>query len=115
MAWRAWKLPGQRQEPGPAELTCASALAQHEASLASRYAHVGAWADKPEIADQLRGILGVPNALHSPNGLDANDLLQRDLLADFLAEVLDRVGAATRSVFPQPVGSVSETHAYSVE
>lgn len=67
--------------------------ARYMAALARRYDRVLVWADEPDAA--LNALLVVGNAvpLRSPRGLDANDLLQRGLLTDFLARWLERIGA----------------------
>lgn len=59
---------------------------------AGRYDRVIVWADKPDAARSADRVLaGADLVLQSPGGLDANDLLQRGLLRDFLAEVLGRL------------------------
>lgn len=60
-------------------------------ALAERYGRTIVWMDKPEIAKSLMAQIPGSVAVNSPpvNGkvLDANDLLQRGQLADFLQEV----------------------------
>lgn len=54
-----------------------------------RYEHILVWADKPQRAlSALQSIGRDGIALRSPRNLDANDLLQRGLLTEFVAKVL---------------------------
>lgn len=66
--------------------------AEHLRQLAGRYGRVIVWADKPEVALMAQQALaGADMALKSPGGFDANDLLQQDLLRDFIVEVTGRL------------------------
>ena len=62
------------------------------AAIAGQYPRVLIWAD--EAGKALAASKALPHAvpLKSPNGLDANDLLQAGKLAPFLATVLARLG-----------------------
>ncbi len=64
------------------------------AAIAGQYPRVLIWAD--EAGKALAASKALPHAvpLKSPNGLDANDLLQAGKLAPFLATVLARLGWA---------------------
>lgn len=59
------------------------------AAVAKRYQRVIVWADEPEDAVKALQALGAVEALRSPDGMDANDLLQRGWLAGLVAELLD--------------------------
>ena len=63
-------------------------------AIAGQYPRVLIWAD--EAGKALAASKALPHAvpLKSPNGLDANDLLQAGKLAPFLATVLARLGWA---------------------
>ena len=66
--------------------------ADHLRHLAGRYGRVIVWADKPEVALMAQQALaGADMALKSPGGFDANNLLQQDLLRDFIVEVTGRL------------------------
>ena len=58
-----------------------------------RYRRVVVWTDKGDVsAKVVRAIGSNAQGLKSPSGLDANDLLQRGLLAEFVTKALDRLG-----------------------
>ncbi|MEZ4674555.1 MAG: hypothetical protein R2932_09950 [Caldilineaceae bacterium] len=59
----------------------------YAAKLAERYERVIVWADESEIAAAARGFIPGVKAIRSPNGMDANDLLQAELLGDFIAKL----------------------------
>ena len=77
-------------------------------AVARKYQHVVVWADKPEkalFAKQAVGRESMP--LQSPAGLDANDLLQRGQLAEFVTKVMDKIGAATSIPSSRPNEAVT--------
>ncbi|MFN8495690.1 MAG: hypothetical protein U0350_49315 [Caldilineaceae bacterium] len=60
------------------------------AALATNYPHVVVWADEPKNVREIEAALaghGNVTAIKSPRGMDANDLLQRGLLTEFLAKL----------------------------
>ena len=54
-------------------------------AYAGKFGQVIAWADRAEVAAELRAALPGSFAVQSPKGRDANDLLQQGLLGGFLA------------------------------
>lgn len=54
---------------------------------ASKYRTVIVWADREDVANGLREEITHAHAIKSPNGLDANDLLQAEMLDGFLSMV----------------------------
>jgi hypothetical protein len=62
-------------------------------AMAQQYKRVIVWADTNDIAWQLQETIPGARGVKSPNGQDANDLLQNGLLGGFLARI--RYEAAT--------------------
>lgn len=61
-----------------------SKLSPGTVTFAMRYGRVIIWMDKPELARQLMGQVPNAHACYSPQGKDANDLLQAGELGGFL-------------------------------
>lgn len=55
-------------------------------AVAKRYGRVIIWMDREELARELMGQVGNAHACYSPDGKDANDLLQMGILGKFLVE-----------------------------
>lgn len=65
------------------------------AEVAPGYRHCIVWADEPEIAMSALGNLPAGTLpIRSPGGLDANDLLQRGQLDDFIWKLIQKVDGA---------------------
>lgn len=62
--------------------------------LAKQYRHVIVWADKGSIAERAAIEIGCAS-MQSPNGLDANDLLQRGFLPALVRRMLEKQGFVT--------------------
>ena len=60
--------------------------------LADRYREVIIWADEAERARQFMAAIPGTHGLRSPDKLDANDLLKRSILGQFLAKALSEFG-----------------------
>lgn len=65
--------------------------------IANRYAHRIVWADKGNIANSAALAIGAAS-MRSPDGMDANDLLQAGKLAPLLAAMLKRLGVDTEVI-----------------
>jgi hypothetical protein len=63
-----------------------SRLSAGAVAFAERYGRVIIWMDKPDVAKALRGQVADAHACYSPEGKDANDLLQAGILGAFLVE-----------------------------
>jgi len=60
--------------------------------LARKYKHVIVWTDKGEKAREAQDAIGKQcELLQSPNGQDANDLLQTGTLVEFLELLVNRL------------------------
>lgn len=59
-------------------------LSEGAVSVTQRYGRVIIWMDRPELSKSLMGQLPNAHATFSPEGKDANDLLQRGTLGSFL-------------------------------
>ncbi len=76
--------------------------------LARAFPHVVVWCDKADRARAIRKEIGSHGiAIQSPTGLDANDLLQSNVLGQFVEGVLQNhelITPNTLAVIPQPRG-----------
>lgn len=79
--------------------------------LSKRYKHVIVWADKRnQSLHALEEIQSLGTALQSPGGLDANDLLCRQQLADFIRSVLSDMGVERPAVVTEPSDTIVLTY-----
>ena len=62
---------------------------------AKQYCHVIAWLDRTEMVNNKLAQIPGAYGIRSPDGRDANDLLQADLLAGFLVAVQKKVAQTT--------------------
>lgn len=83
------------------------------ATFARQYQHVIVWADKGNIADNAALAIGA-HSMRSPNGLDANDLLQAGKLEKLLSAMLRKIGATVEAPSPsaQPIKDEPADYAY---
>lgn len=67
-----------------------SHLAEKQVAFLQGYWQRIVWADRPQVAQRLRAQLPDTIALQSPEGKDANDLLNEGVLADVLQMITER-------------------------